>query len=229
MFGMFTTGFSEWTWQNILIRIIVSLIIGIVIGIDRGVKRRGGGARTTITVCLGATMVMLLEQYLEELYPERLDISRIAAQVISGVGFLGAGSILVSGHQIKGLTSAASIWTCACIGLAVGIGFVDGAVFLTVMWLAGVHMVPYIEDKVYKHSRYMTLYVEVEDGKAITNVSRQLKDSHCFIDSFYVDKPKAKGQHFQIVVTLRIQAKRNRDEFLQDLQRLKGVMSVDEI
>lgn len=226
---MFTTGFSEWTWQNILIRIIVSLVIGIVIGIDRGVKRRGGGARTTITVCLGATMVMLLEQYLEELYPERLDISRIAAQVISGVGFLGAGSILVSGHQIKGLTSAASIWTCACIGLAVGIGFVDGAVFLTVMWLAGVHMVPYIEDKVYKHSRYMTLYVEVEDGKAISNVSRQLKDNNCFIDSFYVDKPKAKGQHFQIVVTLRIQKKRNRDEFLHALQRLKGVMSVDEI
>lgn len=226
---MFTTGFSEWTWQNILIRIIVSLVIGIVIGIDRGVKRRGGGARTTITVCLGATMVMLLEQYLEELYPERLDISRIAAQVISGVGFLGAGSILVSGHQIKGLTFAASIWTCACIGLAVGIGFVDGAVLLTAVWLAGVHMVPYIEDKVYKHSRYMTLYVEVEDGKAISNVSRQLKDNNCFIDSFYVDKPKAKGQHFQIVVTLRIQKKRNRDEFLHDLQRLKGIMSVDEI
>lgn len=204
-------------------------MIGIVIGIDRGAKRRGGGARTTITVCLGATMVMLLEQYLEELYPERLDISRIAAQVISGVGFLGAGSILVSGHQIKGLTSAASIWTCACIGLAVGIGFVDGAVFLTVMWLAGVHLAPYIEDKVYKHSRYMTLYVEVEDGKAITSVSRQLKDSNCFVDSFYVDKPKAKGQHFQIVVTLRIQRKRSRDEFLHTLQRLKGVLSVDEI
>ncbi|MDE6221997.1 MAG: MgtC/SapB family protein [Lachnospiraceae bacterium] len=226
---MFTTGFSDWTWHNIFIRILVSLVIGIVIGIDRGAKRRGGGARTTITVCLGATMVMLLEQYLEELYPERLDISRIAAQVISGVGFLGAGSILVSGHQIKGLTSAASIWTCACIGLAVGIGFVDGAVFLTVMWLAGVHLAPYIEDKVYKHSRYMTLYVEVEDGKAITSVSRQLKDSNCFVDSFYVDKPKAKGQHFQIVVTLRIQRKRSRDEFLHTLQRLKGVLSVDEI
>lgn len=226
---MFTTIFSDWTWQIILIRIIISLIIGIVIGIDRGVKRRGGGARTTITVCLGATMVMLLEQYLEELYPERLDISRIAAQVISGVGFLGAGSILVSGHQIKGLTSAASIWTCACIGLAVGIGFVDGAIFLTVMWLAGVHMVPYIEDRVYKHSRYMTLYVEVEDGKAITNVSRLLKERNCFIDSFYVDKPKAKGQHFQIVVTLRIQKKRNREEFLCALQNLKGILSVDEI
>lgn len=226
---MFTTRFSEWSLQNILVRMIVSLIIGIVIGIDRGAKRRGGGARTTITVCLGATMVMLLEQYLEELYPERLDISRIAAQVISGVGFLGAGSILVSGHQIKGLTSAASIWTCACIGLAVGIGFVDGAVLLTVIWLVGVHMVPYIEERIYKYSRYMTLYVEVEDGKAITNVSRLLKENDCFVDSLYVDKPKAKGQHFQIVVTLRIQRKMNREEFLRSLQRLKGVMSVDEV
>ena len=112
---MFTMRFSEWTWQNIFVRIVFSLVLGIVIGIDRGAKRRGGGARTTITVCLGAAMVMLMEQYLEALYPERLDISRIAAQVISGVGFLGAGSILVSGHQIKGLTSAASIWTCALV------------------------------------------------------------------------------------------------------------------
>ena len=151
---MFTMRFSEWTWQNIFVRIVFSLVLGIVIGIDRGAKRRGGGARTTITVCLGAAMVMLMEQYLEALYPERLDISRIAAQVISGVGFLGAGSILVSGHQIKGLTSAASIWTCACIGLAVGIGFLDGAVILTAVWLFGVHMVPWIERKVYRYSRY---------------------------------------------------------------------------
>lgn len=150
---MFTTRFSDWTWGMVTVRIILSLVLGVVIGIDRGVKRRGGGARTMITVCLGATMVMLLEQYLEELYPERLDISRIAAQVISGVGFLGAGSILVSGHQIKGLTSAASIWTCACIGLAVGIGFLDGAAILTVVWLAGVHMIPFIEDRVYRYSR----------------------------------------------------------------------------
>lgn len=226
---MFTTRFSDWTWSNVLIRIIVSLVIGIVIGIDRGVKRRGGGARTTITVCLGATMVMLMEQYLEELYPERLDISRIAAQVISGVGFLGAGSILVSGHQIKGLTSAASIWTCACIGLAVGIGFLDGAVILTAIWLAGVHVIPYIEERVYKYSRYMTLFVEVEDGKAITNVSRQLKESNCFVDSFHVDKPKAKGQHFQIVMTFQIPKKISRDDYLHILQEISGVESVSEI
>ncbi len=226
---MFTTMLSGWTWGSIVIRIVVSLVIGMIIGIDRGAKRRGGGARTTITVCLGATMVMLMEQYLEEIYPERIDISRIAAQVISGVGFLGAGSILVSGHQIKGLTSAASIWTCACVGLAVGIGFIDGAVVLTALWLAGVHLVPYIEERVYKYSRYITLYIEVEDGKAITHVSRFLKQDHCFTDTFYVDKPKAKGQHFQIVTTFKIPRGKNREDYQRSLQEIKGVVSINEI
>ena len=67
---MFTLIFSEWTWINIVFRMVLSLAVGMVIGIDRGAKRRGGGARTTITVCLGSTMVMLLEQYLEALYPD---------------------------------------------------------------------------------------------------------------------------------------------------------------
>lgn len=226
---MFFTIFSEWSWQTVLIRILASLILGAVIGIDRGVKRRGGGARTTLTVCLGATMVMLLEQYMQLLYPEQIDISRMAAQVISGVGFLGAGSILVSGHQIKGLTSAASIWTCACVGLAIGIGFIDGAVVLTICWLIGVHIVPGIEDKFYKRTQYMTLYIEVEDGKAITAVSRKLKQDNCQIDTFGVDKPKAKGQHYQILATFKVPKNINKESYAHDLQELKGVYSVSEI
>lgn len=226
---MFTLSFSDWTWSNIVIRMIISLLLGMVIGIDRGAKRRGGGARTTITVCLGASMVMLLEQYLEALYPERLDISRIAAQVISGVGFLGAGSILVSGHQIKGLTSAASIWTCACIGLAAGIGFIDGAVLLTGLWLTGVHFVPYIENRFYKHSRYMTLYIEAASGRDITLVSRKLKEDHCFIDTFVVDKPMAKGQYFQIVTTFKLPKGANRETYLHSLREIEGVGMVNEL
>lgn len=226
---MFTTVFSDWTWTNIFIRIIVSLVIGMIIGIDRGVKRRGGGARTTITVCLGATMAMLLEQYLDRIYPDKFDISRVAAQVISGVGFLGAGSILVSGHQIKGLTFAASIWACAVIGLAVGIGFIDGAVILTAFWLVGLHFIPYIESRAYKYSKYMTLFIEVEDGKAITSVSRKFKEDSCFIDNFVVDKPKAKGQNYQIVATIKLSKTTNKEEYLHRLQEIKGVKAVNEI
>lgn len=226
---MFTLSFSDWTWNNIVIRMAISLVIGLVIGIDRGAKRRGGGARTTITVCLGASMVMLLEQYLETLYPGRFDISRIAAQVISGVGFLGAGSILVSGHQIKGLTSAASIWTCACIGLAVGIGFIDGAVILTILWLTGVHLVPFIEHKVYRHSRYMTLYIEVATGREIMLISHKLKKDQCFIDTFVVDKPKAKGQYFQIMTTFKLPKGSNKEAYLCALESIEGVGSVNEL
>lgn len=212
-----------------MIRMAASLVLGTVIGIDRGAKRRGGGVRTIITVCLGATMIMLLEQYLEALYPGRLDISRIAAQAISGVGFLGAGSILVSGHRIKGLTFAASIWTCACVGLAVGIGFIDGAVILTVLWLAGVHFVPYIESKVYKHSRYMTLYIEATSGKEITNITQKLNEDQCFIDTFVVDKPKAKGQYFQIMTTFRIPKGINKNAYLQTLREMEGVGIINEL
>ena len=226
---MFTDYFTEWTWQNILIRIFAALIIGAVIGIDRGAKRRGGGARTTITVCLGSAMVMLIEQYLERIYGGNVNVTRIAAQVVSGVGFLGAGSILVSGHQIKGLTSAASIWTCACVGLAIGIGFIDGAAVLTLCWLLGVHIVPFIEDKLYKHSKYMTLYIELEDGKAITAVSRRLKDDECVIDTFDVDKPKAKGQKFQVVTTFKMPRHINKEEYLRLIQDMKGVLSVTEV
>lgn len=226
---MFITSFSEWNYKNIILRIFAAMLVGVVIGIDRGAKRRGGGARTTVTVCLGAALVMILEQYMEQLYPGRLDISRMSAQVISGVGFLGAGSILVSGHQIKGLTSAASIWMCACVGLAVGAGFLDGAVIFVAVWLIGVHLAPYIEEKFYSHSRYMALYIEVEDGRAITHVSGLLKESECLADSFYVDKPKAKGQHFQIVTTFKIPKGESRDECLQRIREQKGVISVSEI
>ncbi|MCH5254820.1 MAG: MgtC/SapB family protein [Lachnospiraceae bacterium] len=226
---MFFTGFSEWTGLNVLIRIVVSLVIGTVIGIDRGAKRRGGGARTTISVCLGATMVMLLEQYMEQIYGSDVDITRIAAQVVSGVGFLGAGSILVSGHQIKGLTSAASIWTCACIGLAIGIGFLDGAVILTLFWLAGIHVAPFIESRIYRHLRYMTIYIELEDGKAINAVSRKLKEDHCRIDTFNVDKPKAKGQQYQVTTTFCVQRGVNKEEYLRSLQEMTGVSSISEV
>ena len=172
---------------------------------------------------------MLLEQYLEALYPERLDISRIAAQVISGVSFLGAGSILISGHQIKGLTYAASIWASACIGLAVGIGFIDGAVILTLFWLTGLHLIPYLENKIYRHSRYMTLYIEAVDGKEIMLISRKLKGDNCFIDTFTVDKPKAKGQYYQIMTTFKLPKGIHKDAYLHALQELSSVGTVNEL
>lgn len=225
---MLNISFSEWTVQNTIIKVLVSMVLGIVIGIDRGVKRRGGGARTTMTVCLGATMVMLTEQYIQILFPGQ-DSTRMGAQVISGIGFLGVGTIIVSRHRIKGLTSAASTWACACIGLAVGIGFIDGAVLVTVVMLIGLHIIPAIEQVIYKHSRYFMLYIEVEDGKAITELFHKSRNDGCFIDAYEVDKPKAKGQYYTVMLTLKTPRALHTDEYLQELRDIKGVISVEDI
>lgn len=226
---MFITFLSEWSVHNIIVRILAAAILGAIIGIDRGVKRRGGGARTTTTVCLGAALVMLVEQYVMEMLPGTTDGTRMAAQVVSGVGFLGAGTILVSGHQIKGLTSAASIWFCACIGLAAGIGFVDGAVLVTVVLLAVLHLIPRLEGAIYRHSRYMTLHFEVDEGSDIMEVFHRLKDDGCMIDTFDVNKPKAKGQNCIIWAVIRTPAGRNKEEYLITLRQMKAVISVDDM
>lgn len=220
---------AQWNNTNIMIRIIASMILGAIIGIDRGAKKRGGGARTTMTVCLGATMVMLIEQFFQYMYPGETEPTRMAAQVISGVGFLGAGSILISGHQIKGLTSAASIWTCASIGLAVGCGLVDLAVILTLLWVIGLHLIPPIEDFFQKRSKYISISVEVESGKAISAVIHKIRDDGCVIDIYDVDKPKAKGQYYSIMTTFRLPKSTNADEYMQNLRELKGVVTVDEM
>ena len=105
---MFGFSCAEWTIPNVLIRIVVSMILGCVIGLDRGLKKRGAGTKTNTIVCLGATLVMLTAQYMEVYFPGKSDLSRMASQVISGGGFLGVGTIIVSGHQVRGLTTAAS-------------------------------------------------------------------------------------------------------------------------
>ena len=226
---MFVKELTQWNMANVLIRILMSMVLGAIIGIDRGAKKRGGGARTTMTVCLGATMVMLIEQFFQYTYPGETEPTRMAAQVISGVGFLGAGSILISGHQIKGLTSAASIWTCACIGLAVGCGLIDIASILTLLWVFGLHLIPPIEAFFQRRSKYISISVEVESGKAISAIIRKIRDDGCVIDIYDIDKPKAKGQYYSIMTTFRLPKNTNADEYMQSLRELKGVVTVDEM
>ena len=217
---------TAWNLRTVVSRLVPAMVLGGVIGIDRGAKRRGGGARTDAAVCIGAALVMMTGQYVELRFPGISDMARMPAQVISGVGFLGAGSILVSGHQVKGLTSAAGIWFCACIGLAVGIGFVDGAVLATVILLAGLHLLPHIEEKIYRHSRYVILYVEAEEGGTSAEFLHHLKMDGCKVDRFDVDKSGGM-QSFTILTTIRLPKDLDRDEYIEELSRLRGVHSID--
>lgn len=224
---MFFADLSAWTEGNIILRMIVAVVLGALIGIDRGAKRRGGGARTDAAVCLGAAMVVMTGQYMEMRYQGTTDVARMASQVVSGVGFLGAGSIIVSRHQVKGLTSAAGIWVCACIGLAVGIGFVDGAIIATLILLAVLHVLPLVEEKVYKHSRYMVLRVDAAEGGTSIEIMRKLKADGCAIDLFEVDRAGTDTKSFTITITVRIPRRLNREQYVESLADIGGILSID--
>lgn len=224
---MFSTSFSQWTPSNIFIRIFAALILGCIIGLERGVKRRGAGTKTHTIVCLGSALVMLTAQYMEVAFPGTSDMARMAAQVISGVGFLGVGTIIVSGHQVKGLTTAASLWTCACIGVAVGIGFLEGGVLVCLLMLFALHVLPVIEKKAYKHSKYFTLYLDIETNKAIPLLMELFRTEQILVDNFDVIKPKVKGQPLSIFATLIIPDMKRLDEYMNMIENIKGVLSVE--
>lgn len=121
-------------WE-VAARLLMAMVLGGVIGFEREIDNRPAGFRTHTLVCVGSTLVMLTSQYLFEAYSGivNLDPARLGAQVISGIGFLGAGTIIKYGPHVRGLTTAASLWVVACVGLAIGAGFYWGAITATVL------------------------------------------------------------------------------------------------
>jgi len=124
--------FREISMFSIIARIFASILVGGAIGMERGMKNRPAGLRTYMLVCVGSCLIMLTNQYIYQ-FTGTGDPMRLGAQVVSGIGFLGAGTIIVAKHnQIKGLTTAAGLWTCAGVGLAFGIGFYEAALAATI-------------------------------------------------------------------------------------------------
>ena len=143
---------NEVNWETALVRILVSFILGMLIGIERETHHQPAGMRTHILICIGATVVMLVSIFIPQTFTDfqNGDPGRIAAQVVSGIGFLGAGAILKFGTDIKGLTTAASIWAMAAIGLAIGAGMFVVAIIGVVVILFALTIMDIFEKKVFK-------------------------------------------------------------------------------
>jgi len=141
---------------QIVIRLTLSLILSGLIGLERQILRRNAGLRTHILVCIGSCLIMLTSLYVFDIYKNTvsLDPSRIAAGVITGIGFLGAGPIIRDSEGIKGLTTAASLWVVAGIGMAVGCGFYRAALFTTFLSLTVLFFFRRMEGKIFLDSKF---------------------------------------------------------------------------
>ena len=131
-------------------RLVFAFILGAIIGFEREKKSRVAGLRTQILVCVGSALIMLVSLYLYDIYQGSVavDPGRIAAGVVTGIGFLGAGTIIRSPEGIRGLTTAASVWVSAAIGLAVGCGFLSAAVIATLIAYVCLSPLKRVEDKI---------------------------------------------------------------------------------
>ncbi len=161
----------DWNWiflLKIVIRLILSVIVGLIIGSERAKHGRAAGMRTHTLVALGACLTSLMSVYLSEVVGVPGDIMRISAQVISGIGFLGAGMIIIKNNDIiTGLTTAAGVWTTSIIGISLGYGFYTGAIICTVLFLISVVLFSKFEKR--KKSAE-TVYVEISDLYKTNNV-----------------------------------------------------------
>ena len=177
------------------VRLILAMLLGGIIGIDRGMKRRVAGVKTHTIVCLGATLVMMTGQYIS-LYINQSgtgDAARLGAQVISGVGFLGVGTIIVTGQRhVSGLTTAASLWASSCIGLAVGIGYYSGAILTTVCILVVFRYFKAIDIYVENHSNVYEVYMEFESNESMSNVIKKLREEDIQVNNIIIVKKKTK-------------------------------------
>ena len=141
---------------QMIVRLLLTLVLSGLIGLERQVHRRDAGLRTHILVALGSCLIMLTSLYVFDIYKDQvaLDPVRIAAGVVTGIGFLGAGTIIREPDGVRGLTTAASLWVVAGIGLAVGVGFNRVAIYTTILVLIVLHFLRYVEVPLSKEGKH---------------------------------------------------------------------------
>lgn len=216
-------------WISILVRVILALLIGGTLGFERGIKRHPAGFRTYILVCLGAAMVMMTNQYIVEIYGG--DPARLGAQVISGIGFLGAGTIIVtSRNQVRGLTTAASLWTAACLGLAVGIGFYEGAIIGGVVVLLIMTVFQRFDSWVASNNRFLKVYATFDSIENFEEFEKQCQQIDIRIKNIELSKgKKGKTDGLAAVMVLETAKRGSHTEIIQTLNQFEGLRHIEEL
>ncbi len=225
----FSTNLNEINDTTIIIRLVLAMVLGGIIGFERGKAGRPAGLRTHILVCLGSALVMMTNQYIAEQFNVG-DPTRIAAQVISGIGFLGAGTIIVTGrHQVKGLTTAAGLWATACMGLAIGIGFYKAAIFSCFLIAFATVALHRFENAMLSKTKILDIYVEINKGTSFNTIIEKLKQHDISIDSIEMVKASYDMNSIAAIMTLKLKSKRVRFDVISDINAIEGVQFVEEI
>ena len=220
----------EVTYLAVALRIFAAVLIGGLIGLERGLKNRAAGLRTYMLVCVGACLVMLTNQYIFQVFGSG-DPVRMGAQVVSGIGFLGAGTIIVTRrNQIKGLTTAAGLWTAAGVGLALGIGFYEAAILGALAIFIVMTLLQSMDNRMHRKSKRLDVYFELDHTLSLGDFLRQVREQNMEISDVQRElESEADTGVRAYIATLKLQKRRSRAELLEQLQKLQGVVYWEEL
>ena len=215
----------EVTYLAIALRIFAAVFLGGMMGLERGMKNRAAGLRTYMLVCIGACLIMLTNQFIFQEYGAG-DPVRMGAQVISGIGFLGAGTIIVTRRsQVKGLTTAAGLWTSAGVGLALGIGFYEGAIAGTLAVVLAMTALQKMDNRMHSRSKSMDVYIEVSPKMPLGDLLRQVRSME--IDISDVQKEAGVDGDSNIrayTATLKVKKRTPHVDIMEKLLSIDGVI-----
>lgn len=176
--------FTTLTWYAILIRLLLATALGFIIGAERATKSHAAGLRTYILVCIGACSAMLVNEFMMG----NADLSRIGAGVITGIGFIGAGTIVItSRNQVRGLTTAAALWATACTGLAFGVGFYTLGLIASILIIIVVMFLPKLEGLLQSKAKMYDIHVELLSRPDLKKLLEYLRENNISVKSIAYD------------------------------------------
>ncbi len=221
---------TQLDWLSVTIRLALAVLCGGIIGIERERKRRPAGFRTHILICLGAAMTTLTSQYIMLELTMFTDPARLGAQVIAGIGFIGAGTIIITKRrQVKGLTTAAGLWTAAIVGLCCGAGYVEGALVATAVVILAELVFARIEYFIISNARAFNLFVEYADSGKLGTIIDTIKKSGGYIIDLEITKNISEGKNPCATISLQAPRKVGHQALMTKIANLDGVIAVEEL
>ena len=226
----FISAIEEFTGISIAIRLVLATLFGGIIGMEREAKGHSAGFRTFTLVCLGSAVSTIVNIYLFQI-TQSADVSRIPAGVVSGIGFLGVGTIIVTKkNTVRGLTTAASLWATACLGLALGAGMIATSTLTFVLILFTIGVLQRLGRYIAGRNRDISLYIEMEKGKDIDDLIKFIRSKGYGISTMEKKREKvSKNIDLTIMMEIDLKKKMSHSEVINELSNLDCVYYIEEV
>lgn len=221
---------QEWNNISIIVRLSLAVLMGGLIGLERSQNKHTAGLRTFALICLGSALCTIANIYLQETTGSA-DTSRIAAGVVSGIGFIGVGTIIITGHnRVRGLTTAAGLWTAGCLGIALGAGMIWISVFCFILIMLVMNVLHPLSKSMEAHSRIIDIYIEIDMQKGIEELNQFVREHNFKVLSLVKKREKImKGSNIVVYIQLDLKKRMDHSRITEEITKLTAVEYCEEV